>query len=225
MQLNEAIRTLEKAGTAQTRKTWARHGIQPPMFGVNYSVLRPLAKKIGRDQGLAEGLWNTGNHDCRALASMIADPAKIKKSTLNQWAKTPGVRCLTGELARVVVETPWALELSAKWCASKQEIEQVSGWAVIAQLAMEDPASTDLDELFATCLDAIEENIHDAPNYTRYMMNAALIAIGGSNRRLKTRALAVAKKIGEVEVDHGDTDCKTPEAIPYINKMWARKKK
>jgi hypothetical protein len=25
-------------------------------------------------------------------------------------------------------------------------------------------------------------------------------------------------------VDHGDTACKTPDAVSYIEKMWARKK-
>ena len=27
--------------------------------------------------------------------------------------------------------------------------------------------------------------------------------------------------MGKVEVDHGDTSCQTPDAIPYIEKMWA----
>ena len=54
-------------------------------------------------------------------------------------------------------------------------------------------------------------------------MNNALIAIGGRNAKLKKLALAAAKKIGKVEVDHGDTSCKTPDAAAYINKMWARK--
>jgi hypothetical protein len=48
-----------------------------------------------------------------------------------------------------------------------------------------------------------------------------LITIGGRNSTLRRAALAAAKRIGKVEVDHGDTDCKTPAAGPYIEKMWA----
>ena len=34
--------------------------------------------------------------------------------------------------------------------------------------------------------------------------------------------VAVAKAIGKVEVDHGDTSCKTPDAVPYILKARLR---
>lgn len=221
MHLPEVVRTLEQAGSAQTRKTYARHGIGPNMYGVSYAFLNAFAKKIKRDQPLAEALWKTGNHDCQALALKITDPEKIKKSTLVTWGKTASRHC--GELAKVIVETPWAVELSSKWCAAKDPDQQQTGWNVIACLAIEDQ-DPQLDELFATCLTVIEHNLHEAENFTRYAMNNALIAIGGRNAKLKKLALAAAKKIGKVEVDHGDTSCKTPDAAAYIAKMWARKK-
>jgi hypothetical protein len=37
-------------------------------------------------------------------------------------------------------------------------------------------------------------------------MNGALIAIGLRNAKLKNRAMATAKKIGKLEVDHGQTN-------------------
>jgi hypothetical protein len=55
-------------------------------------------------------------------------------------------------------------------------------------------------------------------------MNGALIAIGVRNAALRAEAEAVAAKIGRVEVDHGETGCVTPEAIPYIARAWGRKK-
>jgi hypothetical protein len=55
-------------------------------------------------------------------------------------------------------------------------------------------------------------------------MNNALIAIGGRNEALRKQATAAAKRVGKVDVDHGDTACKTPDAVSYIEKMWARKK-
>ena len=30
-------------------------------------------------------------------------------------------------------------------------------------------------------------------------------------------------KIGPVDVDHGETGCKTPDAMPYIERIWERK--
>jgi hypothetical protein len=49
-------------------------------------------------------------------------------------------------------------------------------------------------------------------------MNMALIAIGVRSAGLRKLALAAAKRIGKVEVDHGDTSCKTPDAAAYIAK-------
>jgi hypothetical protein len=53
-------------------------------------------------------------------------------------------------------------------------------------------------------------------------MNGALIAIGGRNSRLEEETLAVATVVGKVVVDHGDTNCKTPDAATYIKKRRAR---
>ena len=43
--------------------------------------------------------------------------------------------------------------------------------------------------------------------------------------KLSKKAIAAAKKIGKVEVDHGDTGCKTPDAESYIVKTLAYNKK
>lgn len=77
----------------------------------------------------------------------------------------------------------------------------------------------DAEKVLAT----IERRIHRSPNWARYAMNGALIAIGVYKPSLRVHALEVAKSIGKVEVDHGDTCCKTPDAVPYIEKASKRK--
>ena len=54
-------------------------------------------------------------------------------------------------------------------------------------------------------------------------MNGVLIAIGGYVDALRTGRLAVAKAIGKVEVDHGATNCVTPDAAGYIAKLQAHR--
>ncbi len=241
MQLAAVVRNLKAAGTAQTRKTYARHGIREPMYGVSFAHLKKLAKQIGADQALAEKLWETGNHDCRALALMIAEPETMKLATFNAWGRGVDNSCLSGMLGSLAADTKHAWKLASKWCAAKNDHLSAAGWSAIAVLALShDHADHDhgpdeacdhdhsddeaLDELFATCVAAIEANIHTAPNRTRYAMNGALIAIGGRDVKFRQLALAAAKRIGPVEIDHGDTDCKTPDAESYIAKMWAHQK-
>ena len=38
---------------------------------------------------------------------------------------------------------------------------------------------------------------------------------------MRKSVTAVAKRIGKVEIDYGDTACKTPEAVPTLEKTWA----
>jgi len=77
------------------------------------------------------------------------------------------------------------------------------------------------DAFFAKYLALIERTIHTAPNAEREGMNMALILIGCRNAALRKAATAAAKRIGKVEIDHGDTACKTPDAAQYIDKTWA----
>jgi hypothetical protein len=52
-------------------------------------------------------------------------------------------------------------------------------------------------------------------------MNGFVIAVGGAVPPLTTRAKAVAKAVGPVEVDMGDTSCRVPDALAYIAKIEA----
>jgi hypothetical protein len=79
------------------------------------------------------------------------------------------------------------------------------------------------DSYFEDRLKEIEEGIHTGKNQTRHAMNGTLIAIGIRNPKLEKKAMAVAKRIGVVEVDHGPTSCKTPEAISYIDRTLQKK--
>jgi predicted Ser/Thr protein kinase len=38
------------------------------------------------------------------------------------------------------------------------------------------------------------------------------------------KAIEAAKRIGKVGVDHGETNCKTPNAVSYIEKTSNRKR-
>jgi hypothetical protein len=53
-------------------------------------------------------------------------------------------------------------------------------------------------------------------------MNNAMIAIGIRDAALQAQAIETAQKVGKVDIDHGDTRCETPDAVPYILKARAR---
>lgn len=219
MSLEETMKMLEGAGSEQTRKTYARHGAKEPMFGVSFAFMKTLVKKIGVDHELAVGLWGTGNHDARTLAMKIADPEKMSPADLDRWAKENMPRMCGGYVAMIAAEGPHGAAVAERWAKSDDPRLRAMSWPLLGQLSMLD--ETIPDDVFIERLELIAKTIHTASNAEREAMNMAVITIGGRNSALKKAAIAAAKRIGKVEVDHGDTDCKTPDAIPYIEKMWA----
>lgn len=222
MTAKEVMAALEKAGTAQNRKVYPRHGIGGAMFGVSFASLRTLAKAIKTDHALARALWATGNHDARMLATMIADPADASAAELESWAKALDNYVITDAFSGYAAKTPLVRELAKKWSAAKDEWVGRAGWRLYAHLAMDEAGLPDAE--FEALLATISRDIHESKNRVRDAMNGALIAVGARNPNLTRKALDAAKRIGAVEVDHGETGCKTPDAAAYIERMLAHKK-
>lgn len=220
MALSEVMAILEKLGTEQTRKTWARHGATGPMFGVLFGELFKLMKRIDVDHELARELWATGNVDARNLAMKIADPLAMTPDELDRWAIENPMRVCSLYVATLAAEGPHASNKVREWLRSSNEGLRASGWTLLGRLS-------DLDESFPEdqllCgVEVIEKSIHSAPNDVKSDMNRALITIGGRSSAMRKAVLAAAKRIGEVTVDHGDTACKTPDVAQTVQKMWAR---
>lgn len=216
MTLAEVMRAIEAKGKAATAAIYRRHGVAEPTVGLSYSELGTLVKRIGVDHPLALQLWTTGVHDARVVATRIADPALLTRSTLAAWVGACANYVVTDAVSGAAARAPGALGLARTWIASPEEWTSAAGWTTLAVLAMEDG----VDEAMAEELIAlIEAGIHAAPNRTRHAMNGALIAIGGAMPGLRARALASTTAIGRVVVDHGETGCKTPDAATMIDKM------
>ncbi len=218
-----ALKELRAMGTARNRKTYGLHGVAGEMYGVSHANLGKLKGKIKVNHELAQELWATGNHDARVLATMIADPERMKASTADAWVRDLDNYLITDAFAGLVSSTPHTAKRVEKWTGSRDEWVGRAGWHLVARLAMK---NEDLpDRYFEEHLKTIEKEIHGRKNRVRDAMNGALIAIGMRSAGLEKKAVAIAGRIGKVEVDHGETGCKTPDAIPYIRKGRARRKK
>ena len=222
MDLKSVLASLEAAGTAQNRKVYRRHGVGDPLYGVSYAMQGKLAKQNRNNTELAIGLWETGNHDARILAAMIADPREIRSSRLDAWVGDLENYVLTDAFSDLVGQSPFARTKMRKWIRSGKEFVGAAGWSVLARLARQDSELT--DEELEGYLETIEDEIHFRKNRARHSMNSALLSLGVRNPKLERKAQAAAKRIGKVEVDHGETSCKTPDATAYVKKTVARRR-
>ena len=222
MNLDQTLQQLESRGTEQNRKVYRRHGVSDNLYGVSYAHQRKLAKTIRRNHPLALELWGSGNHDARILATFIADPAQADDTLLESWVADLDSYVLTDAFAAFVGKAARCQVKAEQWRNAAGEWHGRAGWHLVSHLAMQNP---DLpDAWFIAHLDTIEREIHTRQNRVRDAMNNALIAIGIRNPALESLALAAAARIGKVEVDHGQTGCKTPDAATYIQRTLARRR-
>jgi len=223
MTVNEVMAALEDMGTEQNQKVYKRHGAKEPLFGVSFANLKKLKKSIKKDHNLALQLWDTKNVDAQLLACMVADAEQVTLTQANAWINDTSYYALADEVGDLVAHSPSARKLMDKWMKSKKEFVKQGGYTVLSSLLRKDPSQFSQAEC-ETFLDTIATEIHNAPNRARYTMNVAVIAFGAWHPECADMAVETAKRIGKVDVDHGDTNCKTPDAASYIEKTLAYQK-
>ena len=222
MNAQQILSTLEKLGKPQTAAIYKRYGTGDNVFGVLTSEIAKLQKKIKVDHALALELWKTENAEARVLALQIADPAKLTRTDADRLLADGPVRFVGSYLSDLLARSPIAEATMRAWMKSPDELHREMGYSVLSVRLKDDTDSisdADAEKVLAT----IENEIHRSPNWARYAMNNALIAIGVYKPALRKKATAAARRIGKVEVDHGKTYCKTPDAAPYIERASKRK--
>ncbi len=215
----EILEELKTFGSESIKKVLRNHGVQEPFFGVKIGDMKKIEKRIKRDYQLALDLYETGNYDAMYLAGLIADDARMTRKDLDGWVK----KANGGALACATV--PWVAagskhgyELALEWIESKDENIAAAGWATLRSLvALKNDDDLDLAGL-KRLLERVQKTIHQAPNSVRQAMNGFLIAVGIYVQNLSALAAGAATKIGKVTVDMGDTACKVPDALEYIQK-------
>ena len=221
MNAAEIVAALEKSGKPQTAAIYRRHGAGENVFGTLTSEIAKLQKKIKVNHALAMELWQTGNAEARILALQVADPQRLTSADGVRFLKEGQIRFIGCYLAALLGRSPIARDLMSAWMKSSDEYTREMGYGILSVMLKEAPESFGDLEL-ASILETIEQEIHASPNWARYAMNGALISIGVSMPSCRNQALETAKRIGKVTVDHGETNCKTPDAVPYIEKASTR---
>ncbi len=223
MNAQEILATLKKLGKPQTAAIYRRHGSGDNVFGVLTSEIAKLQKKIKVDHALALELWKTGKAEARILALLVADPEKLTRADADRLLKDGPVHFVGCYLSGLLARSPIADETMRVWMKSPDELTREMGYGILGVRLKDDPDSVS-DADAAKVLATIEKQIHRSLNWARYAMNGALISIGVFKPALRKKAIEAAQRIGKVEVDHGETNCKTPDAVPYIEKAAKRKR-
>jgi 3-methyladenine DNA glycosylase AlkD len=164
-------------------------------------LLHALAKKIGRNHKLAHELWQSGNHEARILATLIAEPDKVTSAFMENWAHdfdSWGV--VDSACCYLFALTDLAWNQAFAWSWRREEFVKRAAFSLVAYLSYKDKNAPD-----ARCrkfLKVIEREAWDDRNFVRKAVNWALRNIGKRNANLNVAAIETAERIRSSSAGH-----------------------
>jgi 3-methyladenine DNA glycosylase AlkD len=199
MTVDNILKQLEQLGTPENVAGMARYAIKTEKaFGVSAPEVKKIAREIGKDHDLALKLWQTEVLEARAVACLIADPAKVTDAQMESWVADLDnwATCdtVTGYLFD---KTPYAYTKAFEWAGREEEFVRRAAFALMAWLAVHDKKAG--DDKFEDFLPIIEKYSYDDRNFVKKAVNWALRQIG--KRNLHLNHLAVKTAIGLSEMD------------------------
>ncbi|WP_150275164.1 DNA alkylation repair protein [Paenibacillus tepidiphilus] len=201
MDFETAMQELEALGKERTKKIYMSNGAHEPLFGVATGAMKPIFKRTGISQQLAEQLYATGNYDAMYFAGIIADPNGMTEADYDRWMDDAYFYMLSDFVVAVTLaEAEIAQQVADKWIASGEELRMSGGWSCYCWLLGNRPDHEFDKDKLAGMLDIVKQTIHTSPERTQYSMNNFLYTVAVSYTPLHEQAAATAQEVGPVEV-------------------------
>jgi len=197
MHLTEVLTRLQSLASPAHMAELRRIGINAEhALGVDIYTLRRLAKSLQPDHDLALGLWETGIHEARLLASMVDDPAQATEAQLEAWAADFDSWDICDQVCdNLFQHTAFAYPKAYEWSRRDEEFVKRAGFVLMACLAFFDRTAPDTK--LAQFFPIIIQSSDDERNYVRKAVNWALRNLGKRSLAMNEQAVAVAQVIRE----------------------------
>lgn len=190
----DIIAFLETLGDPRNIEGMARYGIVTDRaLGISNAVLRPLARRLGRNHERAEALWQTGIREARLIAAFTEEPKKVTAEQARHWAADFNSWEIVDTVSDLFAEARLQDVLIPEFAADEREFVRRTAFAMMAWSAVHMKKAPD-----ATMIDwlpLIERHACDPRNFVRKAVNWALRQIGKRSAACHAPALALAEKL------------------------------
>lgn len=198
MQYDDILERLKSLSDAKAVEGMAKYGITPEKaYGVSIPELRRIARKVGKDHGLAQRLWESDIRETQILASMIDEPETVTEDQMGSWVKEFDYWEICDQCCMNLFEkTKFAYRKAAKWSSNDREFIKRAGFVLMARLAVGDRKADDRE--FIKFLPIIKRESTDNRNFVKKAVNWALRQIGKRNLALNEMAIKTANEIQQM---------------------------
>lgn len=196
-------------------------------YGIGLTVLRKLAKQIGRDRNLALELWNTDIYDAKIIALLIDDPKQMTREQVEIQVEN----LKYGHLAHVfsscgasLAKTDFVVSLLVEWIKDKDKMRQSCGYGLLYEVSKSKRKNAPVNDFFLKRIQEIDTSFHKSHKAVQLAMGGALIGIGKRNAVLNASALKVAKSIGPIQFESIGSDCEPLDVTKHLTSDYIKSK-
>ncbi len=227
MGTDEVMKLLSENANPRGMANWAKMDQPEPRlesFGIGLTVLRKLAKKIGRDHELAGQLWALNHYDARVIALLIDDPKQLTR----ERAEAQVDHLAHGMLSHVfsscdatLAKTQFAADLALEWRDADDEARRRSAYGLFYELSKSKKKSAPSEEWFLDQLTHIRQKQAGESRQVRMSMGGAVMGIGKRTVTLNAAAIVVADEMGPIP---GEPGCDAMDFGKHLKTDYIRKK-
>ena len=194
-----ALAALKKLSSRKVRDSMARYGLpNDKAWGVGVGDIQKLGKQLGRNQALAEELWETDIYEARLLAAFVGEADKLTPGLMDRWCRDFDNWGVVDTVCfKLFDRSPHAWDRIEPWTRLKGEFQCRAGYVLLACVA----AHTDgiPDEQFLRYLPLIERGATDGRNFVRKGVSWALRMVGLQSPGLRRACTVLARRLAESE--------------------------
>jgi len=198
MDVRAVIGQLRERADPSRKPGMARVGIDVSRaLGVSMPNIRAIAEACGVDHTLALGLWKTGIHEARILATLVADPEALTEVQRERWVLDITSWDLCDSAAELFGRAPSQADAIRAWARRPEAFVKRCAFSMIARRSVWAKQAPDRE--FLGYLPLIRRAATDDRNEVKKGVSWALRQIRKRNRALHAAAVEEAERILELE--------------------------
>lgn len=197
MNSKEIIEELKSESSEKYKANVVKMGIpEEYSIGVSTTIVRSIAKKIGKSTELGFELWNTGYHEARLLAVLLFDCKDITHSDIKRLMSDVISWDLCDHLCKnLIIKMKDYQDFIFDWITSPHVYKKRASFTLIASSAIHDKKVS--NDVLDTYLKLIRENSESEHEHIKKAVSWALREIGKIDFSYNEKALLLAHDLKE----------------------------
>lgn len=194
---NNILEALKLLANPTYKDGMQRFGIESSKaLGVKIPDVRFIARSYKKQHELALALWDTGIHEARIMACLVADPKQFTSELMDIWSSDFDSWDVCDQCcSNLFCKLPFAYDKIFEYAQAEAEFKKRTAFTLIATMGVHLKKMPDAQ--FLPLLELLERHADDNRNFVKKAVNWALRQVGKRNATLRPIAIETARRIAE----------------------------